>query len=188
MNEISTRDRVIDVADALYNTRGIQSVGMDDLRQSSGVSLKAIYGLFPSKGAIILEVLERRHRIWTDGLSARVALTEDPRDKLLAIYDYLFDWFSDDAFRGCGFINAFAELGTVTPEIADRARTHKESFQRYVAELVEAAHVSSELAPQLAILAEGAQTTAAIAGTTVAAGQARRAAEILIAAALPRLP
>jgi hypothetical protein len=40
------------------------------------------------------------------------------------------------------------------------------------------------LAPQLSILAEGAQTTAAIAGTPDAAGQAREAAEVLIGAAL----
>ncbi|MET1035364.1 MAG: hypothetical protein ABWX68_09030 [Arthrobacter sp.] len=40
------------------------------------------------------------------------------------------------------------------------------------------------LAPQLALLAEGAQTTAAISGTADAAGEARAAAEILVAAAL----
>jgi len=40
------------------------------------------------------------------------------------------------------------------------------------------------LAPQLSILAEGAQTTAAIAGSPEAAGQARQAAEVLIDAAL----
>ncbi|WP_022886249.1 TetR/AcrR family transcriptional regulator [Glaciibacter superstes] len=183
MSQTDLREHVVKTADRLYYARGIQSVGMDDLRAEAGVPLKRLYSMFPSKNAIVLEVLQRRHRIWTDGVSARVATVTSPRDKLLAVYDYLADWFADDSFRGCGFINAFAEMGAVTPEVAQLAREHKESFQRFVSDLVAQAGAPADLAPQLAILAEGAQTTAAISGTTEAAGQARRAAEVLIDAA-----
>ena len=178
------RERVLNAADRLYYGRGIQSVGMDELRRASGVSLKGLYGVFPSKAAIVLEVLDRRHALWNTGVSDRVARAENPRAKLLAIYDYLSDWFSDDTFRGCGFINAFAELGSISPEIAERARQHKAGFQSFVARLVADAGADPNLAPQLSILAEGAQTTAAIAGTPEAAVHARRAAEILIDAAM----
>lgn len=181
---LSAREQMIATADALYNSRGIQLVGMDDLRQATGLSLRAMYKMFPSKTALVLEVLDNRHRLWTDGLAARVQLESDPQHKLLAVYDYLAGWFADDTFRGCGFINAFAELGAVEPDIAARVRTHKESFQLYVAHLAQEAHARPDLAPQLAILAEGAQTTAAIAGTTDAAIHARQAAETLIAVAL----
>lgn len=183
-DDAGVRERVITAADRLYYSRGIQSVGMDDLRLAAGVSLKAIYAAFPAKSAIVLAVLDRRHRLWTDGVSARVDAVDDPRGKLLAIYDYLADWFSDDTFRGCGFINAFGELGSVSPAVADLAREHKESFQAYVAGLAAAAGANESLAPQLSILAEGAQTTAAIARTSDAAYQARAAAEILISAAV----
>jgi len=178
------RERVLNAADRLYYGRGIQSVGMDELRRASGVSLKGLYGVFPSKAAIVLEVLDRRHALWNTGVTDRVARAETPRAKLLAIYDYLSDWFSDDTFRGCGFINAFAELGSISPEVAERAREHKAGFQSFVARLVADAGADPDLAPQLSILAEGAQTTAAIAGTPEAAVHARRAAEILIDAAM----
>ena len=178
------RERVLNAADRLYYGRGIQSVGMDELRRASGVSLKGLYGVFPSKAAIVLEVLDRRHALWNTGVTDRVARSETPRAKLLAIYDYLSDWFSDDTFRGCGFINAFAELGSISPEVAERAREHKAGFQSFVARLVADAGADPDLAPQLSILAEGAQTTAAIAGTPEAAVHARRAAEILIDAAM----
>jgi len=179
------RERVLDAADRLYYGRGIQSVGMDELRRASGVSLKGLYGVFPSKAAIVLEVLDRRHALWTHGVTERVARETAPREKLLAIYDFLADWFLDDTFRGCGFINAFAELGSISPAVVQRAREHKAGFQEYVARLVAAAGADPALAPQLSILAEGAQTTAAIAGTGDAAGHARRAAGILIDAAMP---
>ena len=37
--------------------------------------------------------------------------TSGARAKLLAVYVYLETWFAEDTFRGCGFINAFGELG-----------------------------------------------------------------------------
>jgi AcrR family transcriptional regulator len=184
MNSPDVRTRIVATADELYNARGIQAVGMDELRTAAGVSLKKLYQEFPSKSSIVMAVLERWHASWTDGLDARVHRVATPRDRLLAIFDYLAAWFGQDSFRGCGFINSFAELGAVSPEVAEYAREHKVSFQRYVGALAEEAGAPPYLAPQLAILAEGAQTTAAIAGTPDAAGHARGAASVLIDAAL----
>jgi hypothetical protein len=56
------------------------------------------------------------------GLTAAVDATEGSREKLLAVYDYLAGWFAEDTFRGCGFINAFGELGSTSPEVAGYAR------------------------------------------------------------------
>ena len=100
------------------------------------------------------------------------------------MYDFLEDWFADDSFRGCGFINAFGELGATSPAVAEIAREHKASFQRTVARLaadvVPDAERAEELAAQLALLAEGAQTTAAISGDVSPALHARRAAAMLV--------
>ncbi len=182
-HEGDARQRVVDAADELFYARGIRAVGMDDVRTAAGVSLKRLYSLFPGKDNLVLAVLRKRHAMWTDGLTAAVGATEDPRGKLLAVYDYLAEWFAEDSFRGCGFINAFGELGPTSPEVAAYAREHKRSFQDQLAALVAEAGADPSLAPQLAILAEGAQTTAAIEGSPDAAGHARRAAETLIDAA-----
>ena len=179
---------VIEVADRLFYERGIQAVGMAELRREVDLPLKKLYALFPSKQAIVFAVLDRRHRIWTEGLQRRIDDAADPRRKLLAVYDYLADWFAEDSFRGCAFINAFGELGSQSPDIAERTRAHKESFQQVLARLVADAGGNPALGPQLALLAEGAQTTAAISGSPEAAQQARRAAEILIDAQLRTVP
>ncbi len=181
MTTHEVREHVIGTADALFYGRGIQAVGMDVLKAESGVSLKRLYTLFPSKEAIVLAVLERRHSLWSQGLETAIEEATSPHDRLLAVYDYLADWFCVESFRGCGFINAFGELGAVSPHVADAVRSHKRSFQERLTRLVHDIGGSSELAAQLAILAEGAQTTAAISGSPDAAGQARRAAESLIA-------
>ncbi|MFI6760120.1 TetR/AcrR family transcriptional regulator [Micromonospora sp. NPDC050417] len=187
LDDDAVRARVLAAADRLYYSLGIQAVGMDALRAEAGVSLKRIYRLFPSKESIVEQVLAGRHETW-NALVERAVQVDDPRQRLLAIYDMLSRWFDQDDFRGCVFINSFGELGATTPRIAEIARGHKAEFQERLARIVAEAGGPDWLAPQLAILAEGAQTTAAIAGTNEAAGQARQAAEILISVALGERP
>jgi AcrR family transcriptional regulator len=179
----AVRAKVLAAADRLYYTLGIQVVGMDALRAEAGVSLKRLYRLFPSKESIVEQVLLARHERW-NALVQNATDVTDPRQRLLGIYDMLARWFDEDDFRGCVFINSFGELGATAPRVAEIVRTHKAEFQARLADIVAEVGAPASLAPQLAILAEGAQTTAAIAGTNDAARQAREAAEVLIDAAI----
>jgi AcrR family transcriptional regulator len=179
LDDEAARARVLEAADRLYYRLGIQAVGMDALRAESGVPLKRLYRLFPSKEAIVEQVLLGRRQLWNSLVDDAVS-TGAPRQRLLAVYDALARWFDEDDFRGCVFINSFGELGTTAPRIAEIVRSHKAEFQARLARLVAEAGGPPSLAAQLAILAEGAQTTAAIAGNSDAATHARQAAEILI--------
>ena len=185
MTDDEAHERILTAAEDLYYVKGFAAVGMDELRTAAGVSLRRLYALFPSKGDIVVAVLNRRHEQWENAVAAKVAAAgPDPRSQLLAVYDYLSDWFCTGNFRGCAFINAFGELGGTHPEVAALVREHKLSFQRYMAGLVQQLGASEVLGPQLSILAEGAQSTAAISSDPQAALQARSAAEVLIDAAL----
>lgn len=174
------RTQIVRAADALYYSRGITAVGMDEVRSTAGVSLKRLYALFPGKESLILAVLRHRHGIWEQSVETAVAAADSPRDRVLAVFEFLAEWFTEESFRGCGFVNAFGEMGPGFPSIAQYVREHKEGFQRRMAELVREAGLPEHLAPQLALLAEGAQTTAAILGTPEPAGHARAAAETLL--------
>ncbi len=188
IDEQTAREQVVTAADRLFYTRGIQAVGMDAVRAEAGVSLKRIYGLFPSKDDLVIAVLHRRTEQWNTGIATSAEGAKTPEEKLLAVFDFLSGWFRQDDFRGCAFINSYGELGASSAAVAQVARQQKADFQRYVASLVEELGAPSSLAPQLALLAEGAQTTAAISGDASAAAHARSAAQILIAAALGRVP
>jgi AcrR family transcriptional regulator len=174
------RDRLVRAADSLFYARGIQAVGMDAVRTAAGVSLKRIYQLFPSKDDLVLAVLEHRTRTWDAGLEAAATGAGTPRERLLAIFDFLDAWFCEPDFRGCGFINAFGELGASSPGVAEAVRAQKASFQRYVARLVAEAGGPPSVATQIALLAEGAQTMAAISGDREVAKRAREAAVVLL--------
>lgn len=187
--QVQVQDRILSAAEDLYYRKGFAVVGMDELRTAAGVSLRRLYSLFPSKDGIILAVLARKHAEWERGVAGQVAAAgSDRRQRLLAVYDFLQDWFSTEDFRGCAFINAFGELGGTNPEVARAVREHKQSFQAQMHTLARELGATELLGAQLAILAEGAQSTAAITPDSAAAATARAAAEVLIDAALPEQP
>jgi AcrR family transcriptional regulator len=174
--------RVLDAAEALFYAHGIQAVGMDDIRDRSRVALKRLYQCFPSKEKLVVAMLERRDARWRERLSAYVNGVDEPEDRILAVFDWLGEWFAEPGFRGCAWINSYGELGAVSAPVAEQARLHKTAFKDYLDQLVADATLPPALTGQLALLAEGAMATAGIFATVSPASEARTAAETLIRA------
>lgn len=184
MGTAEARERILHAAEDLFYARGIQSVGMDVIRDASGVTLRRLYQLFPSKGDLIEAYLSHRDVRWLQSLAAYVdTVAGSPQERLVAVFQWLEEWFSQPDFHGCAFINSFGELGGTSPEIAAAARHHKHAFHAYLQELASAAGAPTDTGAQIALLAEGAITTAAITGTPSSARQAREATQILLATA-----
>lgn len=177
--------QVLAAADRLFNDRGVQAVGMDSIRDAANVPLKRLYRLFPSKSALVCAVLEQRDRDVRTAIADYVqARAETPHERILAVFDYLLEWFADPAFRGCLFINTVGELGGTSDDIGRIARRHKLAMRDYLAELVAECSFPADLADQLMILANGAMATAAVQGDGPrAAQQARAAATTLLSVA-----
>ncbi|MGW5731705.1 MULTISPECIES: TetR/AcrR family transcriptional regulator [Streptomyces] len=182
MDRAEAEVSLLDAAEQLFYERGIQAVGMDQVRAASGVSLKRLYQLYPSKSQLVVACLERRDRRWRARLAASVEREPAGVERLLAVYDWLHAWFGEPDFRGCAFINSFGELGAVDAAVADAVRAHKSAFHDYMAGLVAAAGESRQTVGPLVLLAEGAMTAAAVSGSPEPARQARRGAAQLLAA------
>lgn len=177
------RTRILDAAEKLFYDRGIQSVGMDELRTAAGVSLKRLYQCFPAKHDLVETYLRRRDTRWRTALAEYVdAHADGPAGRPLAVFDWLGEWFAEDGFRGCAFLNACGELGATSDRVGRVAREHKEALLAYVTGLVRAVPVAEPeaLARQLVLLIDGAIAGAALMGEPGAARQARTAAAVLI--------
>lgn len=179
------RAQLLEAAERLFYGRGIRGVGMDDVRDASGLSLKRVYGYYPSKDRLVEAVLEHRDRRWRSALAAHVAAVEDPVDRILAVFDWLERWFSEPDFRGCAWINAAGEMGGTSPGIARQAREHKRAVADHLAGLVCDAGLPPGLADHLMLLAEGAMSLAAIEGDPGVARRAAAAARLLVEVSAP---
>jgi AcrR family transcriptional regulator len=182
MDDDTAQRNILEATDRLFYDRGIRAVGMDAIRDASGVSLKRLYRLYPSKEQLAEAVLRRRADAFHAALAAHTADLGSPRERLLAIFDWLYDWFSAPDYRGCPFVNAFGEGhgGGVTDAVADQ----KHDFEQLLGELVAEAGGDGALARQLLILANGAMVTAAILDAPDAALEAQAAARALLDGAI----
>ncbi len=171
------RETLLDAAEALFYERGIQAVGMDQLRATSGLPLKRIYRLFPTKEDLVVATLNRRDHRWRASLAAHVEQVHDPRARVLAVFDWLAEWFAEPGFRGCAWVNAHGELRSSEPVMAE-VRSHKQAFHDQIAALVRATGIP--VVEPVFLLAEGAIVTAGINGDPSAARHARAAVATLL--------
>lgn len=169
----------LDAAEDLFYRRGVHAVGMDDIRDASGVSLKRLYQLFPNKERLVTAFLQRRDIRWRGRLQEFVAKA-DPKQRPLVVFDWLHIWFTEPDYRGCAWINCFGELGATSDAVAEEARTHKRAFRAFLHKLVAEAGLDHDLGDHLLLLAEGAIVTSAITGDATAAHKARAAAQRLV--------
>ncbi|WP_052665937.1 TetR/AcrR family transcriptional regulator [Nitriliruptor alkaliphilus] len=182
MDLTQARTSLLEAADELFYTRGLQVVGVDEVRAAAGISLKRLYQCYPSKEALIDAYLDRRDRRWRAEL--RTFVTDqagDARGRVLAVFDSLEHWFAQPEFRGCAFINAYGELGEVSELVAERARQHKRALHGFLRDLVaDDADDPDTLASQLLVLIDGAIVSASFRSDPGAARLARSAAEPLL--------
>ncbi|MFD5096598.1 TetR/AcrR family transcriptional regulator [Amycolatopsis thailandensis] len=172
------RELLLDAAEKLFYENGIQAVGMDQVRAASGLSLKRIYRFFEAKEDLVVAMLRRRDGRWRGNLADRVERVTDPRERVLAIFDWLADWFAEPGFRGCAWINAHGEFGPSSEAVLAEVRAHKRAFHEQVDAWVRATGL--RVTEPVYLLAEGAIVTAGISGDPAPAHQARDAVAALL--------
>ncbi|MFH9174353.1 TetR/AcrR family transcriptional regulator [Streptomyces albogriseolus] len=172
------REVLLDAAERLFYERGIQAVGMDQVRTASGLPLKRIYRFFAAKEELVVAVLKRRDQRWRASLAAHVEQVPDPRERVLAVFDWLAKWFAEPDFRGCAWINAYGELGPSSEAVLAEVRSHKQAFHDQIAVWVRATGLP--VVEPVFLLTEGAIVTAGISGDPAPAGHARAAVAMLL--------
>ncbi len=176
------RERLLDTAYELFSRRGIRDVGIDELIDRAGVAKATLYRHFPSKDDLITAFLQRREQRWTRewveaGATRRGATAEE---RLLAIFDLFDEWFHQETFEGCSFINVLLEMGPQNP--AGRASAqHLENIRSIVRRFAEDAGLRDpgSFAHSWHMLMKGA-IVAAAEGDAEAARRAKSLASLLI--------
>ncbi|NIY48565.1 TetR/AcrR family transcriptional regulator [Cedecea colo] len=168
MSEKSAKVRILDAAENLFNTYGFHAVGIDRIRDISGISKVTMYKHFSSKNDLILAVLNRRDERFQQSLSHRVSEFSSLKEKLNAIVDWHFEWFKSPEFNGCMFVSADKEFGKTDSDIKAVTRLHKSRIYDFVKGILdgEGAENSALQASILFLFLEGAITEAAVMGST----------------------
>ncbi|MBL1082392.1 TetR/AcrR family transcriptional regulator [Streptomyces actinomycinicus] len=184
------RERLLQAAARRFYADGVAATGIDTITAEAGVAKMSLYNNFSSKADLIRAYLDARHEEWLGLYRARLARAQGPREGVLAVFDAYADHAAfayEHGFRGCGLLNAAAEL-PAGDEGRDVVRAHKEEVEHLIA-----GHLADLLpgrpdearttAEHLAFLLEGAMARAGLEG----GGDRLQRARSLAAALLDRL-
>ena len=172
--------RILDAASELYYDRGINAVGLDLVAERAGTTKKTIYDRFGSKDGLVVAYLEARADRWRAHVERHLAAVP-AADRVVAVLDALETWLAAGT-RGCGFVNAYAELSTQSAAATAVVRREKEWVRRLYARLLAEAGVAEPhaLGRRLALVHEGAVVALTAGGSAEAVDDARAATRVLL--------
>lgn len=176
------RERLLRSARELTYSNGV-GVALDEILEDAGAARRSLYQHFGGKADLIAETL--RMSADADIERYRAALDsggDDPRLRILAVFDVLEDTTSSEGFRGCRY--TAAELSLTDPDhpAHEQTRAYKRRLHDiFVPELEAFGHPApSRAADQLVLLIDGALVGAVTRAGTHPGRSARELSELVL--------
>jgi AcrR family transcriptional regulator len=153
----SARERLLAAANELFYAEGVQTVGIDRIIERAGVAKASLYNLFGSKEELVAAYLASRHDRTTNRLTQVIESVDDPRQKILAVFDSQAQQYLSPDFNGCAFIAASTEAPSegLVEQAADQFRAWIRAMFTDLAEQAGASDPQS-LGRQLHLIYDGA--------------------------------
>ncbi|GLY68483.1 TetR/AcrR family transcriptional regulator [Amycolatopsis taiwanensis] len=178
--------RILDAAARLFYERGIHAVGVDLIAAEAGVTKKTLYDRFGSKEQIVVEYLADRDERWRAFLAQRLdAARPAPLARVLAVFDAALTWSQENSPKGCGMVNAHAEISDASHPAYPIIIGQKEWMLTLFTDLARDidADQADQLGRTLMLLHEGALVAHGLNIFSDPTSHAREQAQVLLAAA-----
>lgn len=157
--KVPLRDQILKVADELFYRDGIHVTGVDTIIARSGVAKTTLYRYFSSKDDLVVAYLQDRDRRFWECIEVAVNQAPDnPKAKLLAIFEWLENLIAQPDCYGCPFLITITEFPVLDYPGHQVAITHKNRLRDQLIELAKQAGAAKpkELGAHLLMLLDGA--------------------------------
>lgn len=177
--------KLLQVADTLFYSDGIHTVGIDRIIAQAGVTKATFYKQYGSKDALILEYVAARDAQVRESMAELARREVDPRATLRALIQVIIADTGRADFRGCPFLNAAAEFSDPAHPVRQAIRAHRDWFTGFLENLfTDAGHPAPGAAADEFYLLRDGVMSGGYAGDPIAATSALpRAAERILAEA-----
>jgi len=169
---------LIKTALGLFYAHGVNTVGINQVLQQSGIAKKTLYHHFASKEELVLATLQYRDDIFISWFKAILESEACGQQAILAIFYALDDWLNNRTlelaeFNGCFFINTAAEHSDINSPIRQYCRRHKLKIKSLINQRVSTFTTSkiqcAALTQTICLLKEGIIVSASVEGNSNAA-------------------
>lgn len=182
-------ERILSTADDLFYREGVRAVGIQRVIEEAGIAKASLYAHYASKDDLVAACVDRRAHATRAAVEAVLAATpDDPRAKLLALFDFQRQAAADPGFHGCPVQKTHTELFEDDHPAKRVTAAHRQWLLDLFGRLVREAGLTSPdyVAGTLVVLFDGAIATTMVDRDPNATRYARWAAEQIIDAHLPR--
>ncbi len=160
-------DKILDTAERLFFKQGYNITGINQVIEEADIAKASLYKHFDSKVDLLVAYLQRFHQTWFDGLEANVNEVADPKQKLLAIFDYHRGRQIKGEYGGCRFVKANNEAGMSDLRVLAEIQKGKQHLRAFIEQLViSSGHkkllTDKELTDMIYMMAEGGLVAASI--------------------------
>lgn len=177
------KEKILSTAISLFQTKGINSTGVDAIVASAGTTKMTLYKHFRNKETLILEALKKTHADFQTWLDQQLNANQTkPEEKIQHLFDAIETWITAPEFTGMGFIKAAAEFPDEAHRVHQLSSSQSQAFRTYIANLANEAGIvdADGLALQLSLLFEGAAQAEQMQRGSDAIQYAKKAAKMLI--------
>lgn len=179
------REKILAVATQLFETRGINSSGVDMIIAESGIAKATLYKYFPSKNQLIIAYLREKSDRFYQWLNSHLKdQKNDSLEILMELCDLVAQWISTPEFHGLPFHIASVEFPDPSHPVNTYSVELSNELQHYLSKIARLAGIKdpNTLGQQLAIIFEGAALIERLSPGSGAATRAKNAAITLIQA------
>jgi TetR/AcrR family transcriptional regulator len=136
----SSRDKILEVAEALFARRGFSGVGLREVAVAAGLGKSSLFHHFESKRELYFEVLERVLGRIRERLAPALASSAAPLEKLDALVDALVDALAEHPTTARLLLRGLVE----EEDFPDEPLPEAERAERQLGEILASIHALLE--------------------------------------------
>ena len=143
IQEASTSERILDLAERLVQTRGFNGFSYADIAAELKVTKASLHYHFPAKAELGRSLIERYEKKFLDALAGIDSKARSPREKLRRYAAIYADVLKGGRMCLCGMLAA--EYATLPKPMQKELRHYFEENERWLGEVLEAGRRAGEL-------------------------------------------
>ena len=132
----NVREKILDAATDLFDSRGINASGIDLIIAQSGIAKSSLYKYFPSKNQLIVEYLQEKSARLYSWLNIKLESKKSTSVEVLyELCELLEQWISTPNFQGLPFHIASIEFPDPTHPVNNCSVELSKELQNYFADI-----------------------------------------------------
>lgn len=135
MKRVEIKDHIIKTASELFYRNGYNSTGINQIIKESGIAKATLYNHFKSKEDLCISYLKYMNENFLIKIKDYCYSKFETKSRVLAIFEFLEEFFDKKEFNGCWCIKTVSELPKDDKIIRKEIQFQKKQFIEFISDL-----------------------------------------------------